>query len=135
MLALAALMAASVFFVARAAAREVRVAELKSDFVSSVSHELRTPLTQIRMLAELLSDEKLRSAGERTRAVHIIRREAQRLTQLVENILQFARIRAAGVREELREVDLDAAVREVVSSFQPLAESAGATIGLSALLS
>ncbi|MGE0158900.1 MAG: sensor histidine kinase [Gemmatimonadales bacterium] len=108
--------------------RHEQLARLREGFVSSVSHELRTPLTQIRMLAELLSDDKLRSSGERTRAVHIIHREAQRLTQLVENILQFSRIRAAGGAEELRDVDLDAAVHEAVASFQPLAESAGATV-------
>jgi signal transduction histidine kinase len=108
--------------------RHEQLAKLREGFVSSVSHELRTPLTQIRMLAELLSDDKLRSSGERSRAVHIIHREAQRLTQLVENILQFSRIRAAGGKEELRDVDLDAALREVVASFQPMAESAGATV-------
>jgi signal transduction histidine kinase len=108
--------------------RHEQLARLREGFVSSVSHELRTPLTQIRMLAELLSDDKLRSSGERERAVHIIHREAQRLTQLVENILQFSRIRAAGAREELRDVDIDAALGEVVASFQPLAESVGATV-------
>jgi signal transduction histidine kinase len=108
--------------------RHEQLARLREGFVSSVSHELRTPLTQIRMLAELLSDEKLRSSGERTRAVHIIHREAQRLTQLVENILQFSRIRASSAGEELRDVDVDQAVGEVVASFQPLAESAGASI-------
>jgi signal transduction histidine kinase len=108
--------------------RHEQLAKLREGFVSSVSHELRTPLTQIRMLAELLTDDKLRTGSERTRAVQIIRREAQRLTQLVENILQFSRVRAAGVVEELRDVDVDATLREVVASFQPLAESAGATV-------
>jgi signal transduction histidine kinase len=109
--------------------RYEQLSRLREGFVSSVSHELRTPLTQIRMLGELLSEDKLRTQGERTRALHIIRREAQRLTQLVENILQFARIRAAPAGAiELRDVDLAEAVREVVGSFQPLAESAGATV-------
>ena len=109
--------------------RQEQLGRLREDFVSSVSHELRTPLTQIRMLGELLSDGKLRSPEERTRALHIIRREAQRLTQLVENILQFSRIRAAQPPAyEPRDVDLDEALREVVTAFQPLAESAGATI-------
>jgi len=108
--------------------RHEQLAKLREGFVSSVSHELRTPLTQIRMLAELLTDDKLRSSAERTRAMHIIRREAQRLTQLVENILQFSRVRAEGGLEELRDVDVDAAMREVIASFQPLAESAGATV-------
>lgn len=106
-----------------------QLSRLREGFVSSVSHELRTPLTQIRMLGELLSEDKLRTEPERARALHIIRREAQRLTQLVENILQFSRFRAAPSESaELREVDLDDAVREVVGSFQPLAESAGATV-------
>jgi signal transduction histidine kinase len=109
--------------------RHEQLSRLREGFVSSVSHELRTPLTQIRMLGELLSDDKLRSPAERTRALHIIRREAQRLTQLVENILQFSRMRAAPTGpSELRNVDLDEAMREVVSAFQPLAESVGATV-------
>jgi signal transduction histidine kinase len=108
--------------------RHEQLAKLREGFVSSVSHELRTPLTQIRMLAELLTDDKLRSGAERTRAVQIIRREAQRLTQLVENILQFSRVRAGGELEDLREVDVDATLQEVVASFQPLAEAAGATV-------
>jgi signal transduction histidine kinase len=108
--------------------RHEQLAKLREGFVSSVSHELRTPLTQIRMLAELLTDDKLRSGAERTRAVQIIRREAQRLTQLVENILQFSRVRAGGELEDLRDVDVDATLREVVASFQPLAEAAGATV-------
>jgi signal transduction histidine kinase len=109
--------------------RYEQLSRLREDFVSSVSHELRTPLTQIRMLGELLSEDKLRSGPERARALQIIRREAQRLTQLVENILQFSRIRAAPPGStELRAVDLDDAVREVLASFQPMAESAGATV-------
>ena len=109
--------------------RHEQLSRLREDFVSSVSHELRTPLTQIRMLGELLSDDKLRSESERSRALQIIRREAQRLTQLVENILQFSRSRATSAGAvELRDVDLDDAVREVISSFQPMAESAGATV-------
>jgi len=109
--------------------RHEQLSRLREDFVSSVSHELRTPLTQIRMLGELLSEDKLRSEPERSRALQIIRREAQRLTQLVENILQFSRSRATSAGGiELRDVDLDDAVREVISSFQPLAESAGATV-------
>lgn len=75
--------------------RSHELARLREDFVSSVSHELRTPLTQIRMLAELLEEEKLRTPEERARSTRIIRREAQRLTMLVENVLQFARSRAA----------------------------------------
>ncbi|HET9949445.1 MAG TPA: HAMP domain-containing sensor histidine kinase [Longimicrobiales bacterium] len=113
--------------------RHEQLGRLREAFVSSVSHELRTPLTQIRMLAELLEDEKLRTGAERARAVHVIRREAQRLTQLVENVLQFSRMRAA--REPVpppppRGVDLRQTVAEVLASFQPLAESSDASLAV-----
>lgn len=101
--------------------RSHELARLREDFVSSVSHELRTPLTQIRMLAELLEEEKLPSADERARSTRIIRREAQRLTVLVENILQFARSRAAPTSPALAEVpavDVEEVVREALGLLE-----------------
>jgi signal transduction histidine kinase len=73
--------------------RENRLARLREDFVSSVSHELRTPLTQIRLLSELLESDGFRSDAEKSRATGIIHREALRLTNLVDNVLDFARLR------------------------------------------
>ena len=109
--------------------RHDQLGRLREDFISSVSHELRTPLTQIRMLAELQADDKLRSEEERSRAVRVIRREAQRLTQLVENILQFSRMRAApSVGVAPREVAVDETVEEVLASFRPMAEASGTTV-------
>src|SRR5215831_16063909 len=67
--------------------RERAVAALRSEFVSRVSHELRTPLTQIRMFAETLLLDRVRSQEERVRSVAIIDREARRLSNLVENVL------------------------------------------------
>ena len=72
--------------------REMALQKLRDEFVSSVSHELRTPLTQIRMFAETLLLERVRSAEEQQRSLEIIDREARRLTQLVENVLQFSRM-------------------------------------------
>jgi signal transduction histidine kinase len=72
--------------------REMALQKLRDEFVSSVSHELRTPLTQIRMFAETLLLERVRSVEEQQRSLEIIDREARRLTQLVENVLQFARM-------------------------------------------
>ncbi|MEX2048618.1 MAG: HAMP domain-containing sensor histidine kinase [Gemmatimonadota bacterium] len=109
--------------------RHEHLGRLREDFISSVSHELRTPLTQIRMLAELQADGKLRSEEERERAVRVIRREAQRLTQLVENVLQFSRLRAAPHAGRAgREVDVEEEVRDVVASFRLLADAADASI-------
>ena len=109
--------------------RHDQLGRLREDFVSSVSHELRTPLTQIRMLAELQADGKLRSPEERERATRVMRREAQRLTQLVENVLQFSRLQAVPRSARTASaVDVGDEVAEVVASFRLLADAAGSSI-------
>ncbi len=70
--------------------RDSVMARLRNDFVASVSHELRTPLAQIRMFSEMLRLGWVRNEVERERAVAIIDLEARRLTNLVENVLQFS---------------------------------------------
>jgi signal transduction histidine kinase len=103
--------------------RENRLARLREDFVSSVSHELRTPLTQIRLLSELLESDGFRSDAEKSRATGIIHREALRLTNLVDNVLDFARRRrsttatdsSAGTPVSLTEV-----AQELAEAFAPL---------------
>lgn len=91
-LALLALNAALIVMVILQLRREMLFQELRDEFVSSVSHELRTPLTQIRMFAETLLLERVRSIEEQLRSLEIIDREARRLSQLVENVLQFSRM-------------------------------------------
>jgi signal transduction histidine kinase len=71
---------------------------LKSYFVSSVSHELRTPLTSIRMFAETLLDGKIKSEKTKQEYYKIIDRESERLTRLIDNVLDFSRIER-GVKE------------------------------------
>jgi signal transduction histidine kinase len=80
--------------------RENELAQLRSNFVSSVSHELRTPLTQIRMYAELLRKGVLPQPAEGERALRVIEKESERLTVLVEKVLNFTRL-----RRTLRRVD------------------------------
>ena len=70
--------------------RERALTQLRSDFVASVSHDLRTPLAQIRMFAEMLRLGWVRSDEERKQAVDVIDHESRRLTNLVENVLQFS---------------------------------------------
>lgn len=100
--------------------RHQHLAQLREDFISSVSHELRTPLTQIRMLAELQADGKLRSEEERVRASRVMAREAGRLTHLVENILQFSRSRALPSRATpALQTMVAEVVSEVAEAFAP----------------
>lgn len=118
-LLLAAVVAGGVLFALRAASREMRLSQMKSDFVSNVSHELRTPLASIRVFGELLrlgrteSPAKVREYGE------MIETESRRLTQLIDNILDLARIESGRRTYELAPGDLERLVAEVIRTFRP----------------
>jgi signal transduction histidine kinase len=75
-------------------ARETRLSRLKTDFVSSVSHELRTPLTSIRLFTETLLLGRAQSEEEQKEFLQIIAQESERLSRLVERILDFSRMEA-----------------------------------------
>jgi signal transduction histidine kinase len=108
--------------------RERLLSRLRSDFVSRVSHELRTPLTQIRMFAETLLLDRVRSEDERARYLAIIDREARRLSHLVENVLRFSRTERGEVRLAPRARDLGPLVRELLEEFRPVAAGSGASL-------
>src|ERR1051326_616424 len=112
--------------------RERALARLRSDFISGVSHELRTPLTQIRMFAETLLLDRVRSDDERTRSLTIIDQETRRLPHLVENVLQFSRGERGTLRITKAPHDLSTLVRETVDAFAPIAKARGVTIELDA---
>ena len=103
--------------------REYDLASLRTDFVSGVSHELRTPLAQIRMFAETLMLGRTRSQDERLRSLAIIDQEARRLTHLVENLLHFSRSERQSLRVAPVPIVLGPAIRAVLESFSPLAET------------
>jgi signal transduction histidine kinase len=115
---LAGIMALGVFFVARAAAREVRVAEMKSTFVSSVSHDLKTPLALIQLFAETLELGRLKNTERAQEYYRIINSEARKLTRLINNLLDFSKIEA-GLRRYKREpVNLTDLTRHVLESLE-----------------
>ncbi|MBL9028007.1 MAG: HAMP domain-containing histidine kinase [Myxococcales bacterium] len=83
---------ASLFIVMRGSVEERRLSALKSDFVANVSHELKTPLSLIRMFGELLLLDRASSAEKKKQYLQIIVSESERLTALIENVLDFARV-------------------------------------------
>jgi signal transduction histidine kinase len=108
--------------------REQQLARLRDDFVSSVSHELRTPLTQIRVMGELLADNGFKSEPEAERAREVIRREALRLTNLVDNVLQFARMRRGPQALAARTLPLGEVITEACEALVPLSASRRVTL-------
>jgi signal transduction histidine kinase len=115
---LASLMALGVFIIARAAARELRVAEMKSNFVSSVSHDLKTPLALIQLFAETLELGRLKNTERAPEYYRIINSEARKLTRLINNLLDFSKIEAGLRKYQLEPTDLTAVARRVVDSLE-----------------
>ena len=127
-----ALTSALLFIAVLQLRRERALSRMRSDFVASVSHELRTPLTQIRMFGETLLLGRVRSGEEQRRALTVIDQESRRLTQLVENVLQFSRGERGTLRLRRERIDVAAVVRETVDSFRPIAAARNVTITLDA---
>jgi signal transduction histidine kinase len=108
--------------------RAMHLTAMRSQFVTSVSHELRTPLAQIRMFAETLGYGRARSDEERNRFIAILHREAVRLSELVENVLQFARLDQRKEQLTFATVDLRQESGDAAVSLAPIAAAHGATI-------
>ena len=109
----------------RATARELRLSEAKSTFVSNVSHELKTPLALIRLFAETLEMGRVRSADKAQEYYRIISNDSRRLTQLINNILDFSRIEAGRKEYQFEETDVAAVVQEVVDTYRYPLQNAG----------
>lgn len=91
---------AGLTFLGFAIRRERRLNELKSEFISNVSHELKTPLSIISMFGEMLAEGRTKSAEQAHEYAEIIWRESVRLSRLIDNVLDFAKIeRGMGVYE------------------------------------
>jgi PAS domain S-box-containing protein len=110
--------------------REVeRANRLKSEFLASMSHELRTPLNTILGFSELLSEEGVGALNEKQkRFVSHIRRDAQHLLELINDILDLSKIEAGRLELHLEEFPMAVAVAEVLTSIRPLAANKGLTL-------
>ena len=105
--------------------RQLTLARQKTDFVSNVSHELKTPLTSIRMFAEMLAENRVAEPDKRRQFHQIIASEASRLTRLINNVLDFARLERGEKKYSFAECDVTALVAETVGAYRPHLESAG----------
>ena len=103
---------------------------LKDDFMSSVTHELRTPLTSIRALAELMADDPDMAEADRQRFVGIIVVETERLSRLVNQVLDLAKIESGQAEWQDSQVDLIALVRQAAQSMEELLREQGTTLTL-----
>ena len=107
-----------IFLVLRDMSREKRIAQLRSDFVSNVTHELKTPLTSIRMFAETMYLGRIKKKNERQEYLSIIVNETERLTRLINNVLDFSKIEKNKKDYHFESIDLSEVVQSAVSSMQ-----------------
>lgn len=108
--------------------KERRISALKSEFVANVSHELKTPLALVRMFAEMLQSGRVASDAKRQEYLDIIVRESERLTSLIENVLDFAKLERGRGSYELAEGDVGDAVARAVNVYRYRAEREGVSL-------
>jgi signal transduction histidine kinase len=123
--AISLLLTGGIVMTHRNISREMALARLKSDFVSNVSHELRTPLSLIRLYAETLEMGRLKSPEKYQEYYSIIRKESERLTALINNILDFSRIEAGRKEYDFRQTDMRELVRNTLESYRYQIEQSG----------
>jgi len=103
--------------------RETEMARLKSEFVANVSHDLKTPLSVIRMFGETLEMGRVADEGRRQEYYRVITRESERLSRLIDNVLDFSRIEGGRRVYEKAPSAIEPLVRETLDAFAyPLAQ-------------
>jgi two-component system phosphate regulon sensor histidine kinase PhoR len=100
--------------------REARLGRLQTDFVNKVSHDLRTPLTSIRMFVETLQLGRAHDPARQQEALEIIAEEAERLSRLIDRLLDYARMEQGRRTYDLRPEPVRPMVDAAVAALAPL---------------
>ena len=107
---------------------QLKLAQKKDDFISAVSHELRTPLTSIRMHAEMLEKNWVKSQDKLGEYYRNMRTESERLSRLIENVLDFSRIQRGRKKFLFKAGDINKCIEDVVKMMAPYAAQKGFSI-------
>ncbi len=111
-----------------AAEKERRMSAMKSEFVANVSHELKTPLALVRMFGEMLQSGRVASPQKQQEYLDIIVSESERLSALIENVLDFAKVERGRGAYDFAEADVSDAVSKAVAVYKYRAEREGIEI-------
>jgi signal transduction histidine kinase len=124
------LFVAGVVLTSRMIGQEIKIASMKADFAANVSHELRSPITQIRLKGELLQMGLAEGEKELQEHYDVIVRESERLSRLVDNVLDFAAIESGTKSYSLRPADIGETIRAAVESARYSMETRGLVMDL-----
>lgn len=107
-----------------------RLEKVRKDFVANVSHELRTPITAIRGYSETLQAGALKDPDNAPKMVDIIHRQSERLSELVEDLLELSRLESRQIQLAEQPVDLSEAARQAIETVRPKAQARGTQLVL-----
>jgi len=119
------LMLLGAFLIVRDISREAETTRLKTEFVHNISHELKTPLTLIRLYGETLQRKENLSDKERKESYEIITKESERLSHLINNVLDFSRIEMGRKEFDFKRGNLAQVIRDTVESYRYHLEKKG----------
>jgi len=122
------MMCLGALLIARDVSRESETTRHKSEFVHNISHELKTPLTLIRLYGETLKDKKNLPEKNRKEAYEIITRESERLSYMINNVLDFSQIETGRKEFNLKTGHLSGVIRETLELYRYHLERKGFTI-------
>jgi signal transduction histidine kinase len=117
-LLMTAVLVGGIAFSLRTAAREMRLSQMKADFVSNVSHELRTPLASIRVFGEFMKLGRVRDQAKIQEYGEHIETESRRLTQLINNILDFSKIESGAKTYHFEQLSVEDVVAETLKTCE-----------------
>ena len=123
-----AIIVVAVGFILYAVDKERRLAAMKSDFIANVSHELKTPLSVIRMFGEMLLTKRVGGESKQQEYLEIICSETERLSGLIENVLDFAALERGKRRYAMRDCDLLELARRAVETLHYRFEREGIAV-------
>lgn len=123
-----ALMLLGAFLIVRDISRESETTRLKTEFVNNISHELKTPLTLIRLYGETLQLKEKLSNEEKKECYEIITKESERLSHLINNVLDFSRIEMGRKEFDFKKGNLAQVVRDTLESYRYHLEKKGFVI-------
>ena len=120
------------WFVYKSIQQQIRLTRLKSEFISNVSHEIRTPLALINMYSETLEMGRIPTEEKKKEYYRVINTEANRLSNMVNNILNFSKIESGKREYHFKETDLKEEVEIILQNYGQHLDNKGFTISFKA---
>lgn len=115
---IAGILAFGLYLSIRSVSHELEFVKMKSDFVSGISHELKSPLTSIRQLAEMLQRGRVPSEERRQKYYDVIVEQSERLSLLINNVLDFAKMEAGKRQFKFELTDMSHFLTEIIAVMQ-----------------